>query len=419
MSSKNTNIAGAASSLYRVLDYIRRYGPLAKKDLQRYTGLSWGSISNYTARLLAEGIIVECSGPRGISKGRNPSSYAVNRKKNWILGLDVQMNCLSGVVVALDGFRLYSATVDLKNRDASEVFGNILDLLERLFHSVQTPREIKRVGFSMPGLIDPKPGKPLAVYHFTGVFPGNMLKLIGERFGVPAAIFHDPDCMLMIHFNSMPPDEYAMMIDSNVVLIRWSYGIGSALLLNGKLYYGDHGASGEIGHTVVDPAGPLCICGNKGCLEVYASFRAVLEQVYAVIEEGRFDPEPYCRNGLIRDAIWAAYRQKDPAILPIVNTAVDYMVSAVVNMVNVLDPRILIFDGEFATAPRECFDRLRAGIAGRIKGEPVTIKVLPWENSGAIGAAEMLVQEVFFETLWNEIRDRTASCRDTLPSAAG
>jgi predicted NBD/HSP70 family sugar kinase len=403
-SKKNANAAGAASSLYRVLDYIRRYGPLVKKDLQKHTGLSWGSISNYTARLLTEGVIVECAGPRGISKGRNPSSYAVNRHRNWIMGLDVQMNRLSGVVVALDGCRLYSAAVDLKNRDAADVFGRIIDLVDVLFRSVKTPREIKRIGFSMPGLIDPKPGKPLSVYHFTGVFPGNMPEFIGERFGVPVAIFHDPDCMLMIHLNNTPPDEYAMMLGSNVVLIRWSYGIGSALLLNGRLYYGDHRASGEIGHTVVDPSGPLCICGNKGCLEVYASFRAILEQVHAAMEEGRFDPQAYCPNGPIRDAIWAAYRQRDPAILPIVDRAVDHMVSAVVNVVNILDPRILIFDGEFATAPPECFDRLRAGVAGRIKGEPVTIKVLPWENSGAIGAAEMLVQEVFFESIWKDAR---------------
>ncbi|MDR2209973.1 MAG: ROK family transcriptional regulator [Spirochaetaceae bacterium] len=403
--SVKANAAGAASSLYRVLDYIRRYGPLAKKELQRHTGLSWGSISTYTARLLADEVIVEYAGPRGIHKGRNPSSYAVNRRKNWILGMDVQMNRLSAVVTALDSHLLYSAAVDLKNRDAAGVFKNIITLAELLFHKVKTPGEIKRIGFSMPGLINPKPGKPLSVYHFTGVFPGNMAELIKERFGVPAAVFHDPDCMLMTHFNSMPPEEYKMACAGNVVLIRWSYGIGSALLLNGKLYYGDHRAAGEIGHTIVDPSGPLCICGNRGCLEVYASFRAILEQVHAAMEEGRFDPAVYGQSGgPTRDALWAAYRQKDPLILSVVNRAVDYMVSAVINLVNILDPRMIIFEGEFATAPGECFDRLKAGVLNRIKGEPVTIRVLPWENSGAVGAAEMLVQEVFFETLRKDLR---------------
>jgi predicted NBD/HSP70 family sugar kinase len=226
-----------------------------------------------------------------------------------------------------------------------------------------------------------------------------MLELIRKQFGVSAEIFHDPDCMLMVHLNSMPPEQYAVMNRINIVLIRWAYGIGNALLLNGKLYYGDRRAAGEMGHTIVDPNGPLCICGNKGCLEVYASFRSILEKAYAARDTGRFNSAQYPAGPdgqMTRETIWAAYQQMDECIVPIVNSAVDYMVSAVVNIVQFLDPAMIILEGEFATAPLKCLDRLKTGVLSRLQGNQlVEMQVQPWEDSGARGAAEMLMTTVF------------------------
>ncbi|GHU12959.1 hypothetical protein FACS1894161_2260 [Spirochaetia bacterium] len=372
------------SSLYGVFDCMRWRGQLTKKELQRHTGFSWGSISNYTARLLADGVIKEYADLNGTGKGRPPSSFGVNRRKNWILGMDVQMNRLCGAVVALDGSRICDSVLELKSREATDVFTKILNLLERLFNSVKSPGEIRRIGFSMPGLINPVPGKPLGVHHFSGFFPAHMLGLIEERFGVPAVIFHDTDCVLMAHVNNMPPEEYERMIRSNVLLVRWSYGIGSAMLLNGNLYFGDHRAAGEMGHTVVDPEGPLCLCGNRGCLEVYASFRKVLEEVQA------------CRGELSAGAIWVAYRERDKNVVAIVDRVADYMASALISAVKLLDPRLVIIEGEFAAAPKECLDRLRAKVFSRLNDDPkVEIQVRHWEDSGAFGAAEMLMKDVF------------------------
>jgi hypothetical protein len=159
------------SSLYSVFNCIRHRGPLTKKDLQRHTGLSWGSISNHTAFLLAGQVIIEHTGESEAAKGPNPSFYTINHRKNWIVGMDVQMNRLRGAVVTLDGKKVCDRVLNLKNRDAPEVFKEILNVLASLFKSAETPGEIKSIGFAMPGIINREEGKPLSVHHFTGVFP--------------------------------------------------------------------------------------------------------------------------------------------------------------------------------------------------------------------------------------------------------
>jgi predicted NBD/HSP70 family sugar kinase len=390
-------------SWYSVFNCIRRYGPLTKKDLQKRTGLSWGSISNHTAVLLAEKVIIEHTGQSEAAKGPNPSFYTINQHKNWIVGMDVQMNRICGAVITLDGNKICDRVLKLKNRNAPDVFKKIVDVMEFLFESVETPEEIKSIGFSMPGIINREEGKPLSVHHFTGVFPAAMLQILEEKFSVPAVIFHDPDCMLTAHLNRMSPEEYGEA--KNVLLIRWSHGIGVSIRLNGEFYYGGHHAAGEMGHMIVNPLGPRCLCGNKGCLEVYASFRCVLEKLEDCVRNGRIDKAVLSRGDAGEpdsEIVWAAYRDRNEWVVSIIDECVDYMVSALVNTVKILDPWMVIIEGEFAGAPPECIRRLSAGVAAQFKGLGPFIHVRPWTDSAVIGAAEMLTNAVFSRIMGEE-----------------
>jgi predicted NBD/HSP70 family sugar kinase len=392
------------NSLYRVFNCIRRYGPLTKKELQKHTGLSWGSISTHTACLLAKKVIVEHTGQSDANKGPNPRLYTINHQKNRIIGIDIQMHRICGAVITLDGKKICSRALNLKSRGAGNAFKKILTVLEALFKVVENPKEIKSIGFSMPGIINREERKPFSVHHFTGVFPADMETVVERKFGVPAFIFHDPDCMLAAHMNNMQPEEYAVMSKSNVLLIRWSYGIGVSILSNGEFYYGDHHAAGEMGHMVVNPLGPRCICGDKGCLEVYASIRCVLEKISRGIHSGELNSE----------MIWEAYRKKNTRVVSIVNETVDYMASAIINTIKILDPRMVIIEGEFASAPPECIRRLNTALAGRFYGLKTIIQARPWEDSAVIGAAEMLTKRVLLgiitkrQSAWRKKETRKA-----------
>jgi glucokinase len=208
--------------------------------------------------------------------------------------------------------------------------------------------------------------------------------------------------MLAAHLNNMSPDEYAGIGQSNILLIRWSHGIGVSMRLNGEFYYGDHHAAGEMGHMTVNPQGPRCICGNRGCLEVYASFRCMLEKINDCLRDGRINPAGFNRGDggeLNSESIWAAYREKNEDLVSIVNECVDYMASAIVNTVKIVDPRLIIIEGEFADAPPECIRRLNANVAGQLNGPEVVIQARPWVDSAVIGAAELLTGTVFSQII--------------------
>ena len=386
------------TNLYTVFECICKFGPITKKEIQEQTALSWGSISMYTAGLLTKGIIAEKTRQQD-HKGRNPGTYCVNQKQNWIIGLDVQMNRIIGNVLALDGTGLCGTVLNLDERNAPHVYENIVNVLSLLFRSVKDASQIRWIGLSMPGIIDFVHGKPMRVHHFTEAFPALMTEKLEERFGVPAAVFHDPDCMLMAHLRRRPPQKLAQFSKSSVILLRWSHGIGVSLMFNGELFLGDHCAAGEMGHMSVDANGPECICGKKGCLEMYAAMRSVIHKMKQCIAEGTCpdgDSLVDAGGNISKTAIWNAYRDGNPCVEAVVNSAVDHMALAVSNAVNLLDPGLLIVEGEFAAAPKACMERFSAKVnAGLVRGRPLNIQIHNWEISPAVGAAAMLVQRVF------------------------
>ena len=392
----NTNTAHTSS--YTVFECIRRLGPITKKELQARTGLSWGSISAYTSGLLSKEIIVEKTKTQDF-KGRNPSSYRINQNQNWIIGLDVQMNRIIGNVLALDGTSLCSTVLNLEQCDAPHVYENIITALSFLFRSMVNASQIRWIGLSMPGLINFVHGKPMRVHHFTGVFPAYMLEKLEQQFGVPVSIFHDPDCMLIAHLSRQPSEEMSRLSkNSSIILLRWSYGIGLSLMLDGELFFGAHHAAGEMGHMTVNSDGPVCICGKNGCLETYAAIRSVIRSVRQSIENGSCPGgEDMLEGGILRkEAIWNAYQAGNPCVQDIVNDAIDYMAIAVSNTINLLDPSLLIIEGEFGAAPQACMERFSAKVnAGLVRGRPLDIQFHCWEISPAVGAAAMLVEHVF------------------------
>jgi len=169
-------------------------------------------------------------------------------------------------------------------------------------------------------------------------------KDLEKLLGVP--VFVENDCniaALGVHvaeLKSKPRDMVGIFVGT---------GIGGGLIINGELYNGFTHAAGEIGHMILDMNGPKCGCGNKGCFEAMASRTAIFQQIKAGIKEGQKtlltemlgDDLSDLRSGDLRKAI----RRGDKFVERIVEGAAEYIGLATANLVNVLNPEVVVLGG--------------------------------------------------------------------------
>jgi len=173
---------------------------------------------------------------------------------------------------------------------------------------------------------------------------------------------------------------------SDFAYIKVSTGIGSGLVLNGKLYRGISGTAGEIGHTTIEEDGPLCRCGNRGCLEVFAAAPALLELLR----------RSYGDDITVEDVLKLS-DEGDIGCRRVIADAGRHLGVALANLCNLLSPQMVIVGGELALAGDVLLAAIRESLGRRTVSVPgqapeVTIGVLS-ERAGVLGALALALQE--------------------------
>lgn len=177
-------------------------------------------------------------------------------------------------------------------------------------------------------------------------------------------------------------------------------GIGGGLIVNGHLYRGFRGATGEIGHMAVVPDGPLCGCGRRGCLEAVASRTAIEREVQAALDAGRpsvlRDLIAASKRGRLTSGIIAkALEQKDPLMEDVIGRVQRFLAMAMANLVNILDPEVVVMGGGVVESLGKDFVEAVARAARAdflAKKDAERVRIVPaslGDQAGAVGAALM------------------------------
>ena len=183
---------------------------------------------------------------------------------------------------------------------------------------------IEVVGIGVPGPSDPRSGVLVNPPNLVGWPPGVPLRaMLEEAFGAPVHLENDANLAALAEFK-----RGAGRGLRNLAYVTWSTGIGAGLILDGRLYSGTHGSAGEVGHMVLDPAGPECFCGQRGCTEAYASGNSIAR-----------------RAGRPAREVFAAAQAGDPEAAAIVEHAARMVGLALLNLANLVDPEMIILGG--------------------------------------------------------------------------
>lgn len=181
----------------------------------------------------------------------------------------------------------------------------------------------------------------------------------------------------------------------NLVYITVSTGIGGGIIIDGKLYAGISGSAGEIGHMTIDVNGPICKCGNTGCLETMASGTAIAKEAQRFITQGSKSIIRGLAEGELQNitakTISAAAQKGDVLALDIISRAATYLGVGMVNLVNILNPEMIIVGGGMAKMGDMLLDPARQVVAERAFQLPASkVRIVPSElgdNAAVLGAA--------------------------------
>ncbi len=271
---------GSQSSLHRanlerVVRAVRMAGSLTQAEIARATGLSAATVSNIV-RELKDGGTVEVT-PTS-SGGRRARSVSLSGDAGIVVGVDFGHTHLR-VAVGNLAHRVLAEDAEPLDVDASAAQG-----LDRAEHLVKrlikeagiNPAKIVGVGLGVPGPIDVASG----TLGSTAILPGwagtNPRDDLAARIGVPVYVDNDANLGALGELVWG-----AGRGATDLAYIKVASGVGAGLVINGQIYRGPGGTAGEIGHITLDEAGPVCRCGNRGCLETFTAARYVLPLLHS------------------------------------------------------------------------------------------------------------------------------------------
>jgi predicted NBD/HSP70 family sugar kinase len=178
--------------------------------------------------------------------------------------------------------------------------------------------------------------------------------LMEERLGLPVLVDNEVRALALAEheFGAAKRARTAVFLDLG-------YGLGGAVIIDGSLYRGAHGGAGEIGHNTVDPGGPLCSCGNRGCLEVFASESGLLARAHEALAAGRDSSLSTIPEGrLALSHLLDAARTGDSLAHDLIRQAATYLGLVVANAIDNWDPEVVVLSGPVMDAGGALLDEL-------------------------------------------------------------
>ena len=392
-----------------ILRLIHAKRNISRVELSKTTGLSGASISAIVQNLIGRGLVVE-SGHNSSSLGRKPVSLSIREDAGFLIGVDLGSFYTRVVVTDVRGTLVYKEESNTRMQDGRDpVLSRTLKAIHKAIKDSGKPRNAFRgIGMGHSGVIDADKGLVLSFPR-----PGQMAEwknvplrdLLEREFGIP--------CLLEDSVRAIATAEKHFGLGRSLddfIYVDVGMGIGAAIFLDGKLYRGSGGSAGEFGHMTVDEHGPLCCCGNNGCLEALASCGAIIHSVRSAIEKGVDSKVRELAQGDLSrisiEMIGQAALENDSLSFRVLHEAVSHIAVVLADVVNLLNPHVVIFGGAlFRSSPELFLEPLKRTIRQRAlekSANEVQLKISNLGSEvGALGAAR-LISEIVVERLYQD-----------------
>jgi predicted NBD/HSP70 family sugar kinase len=358
----------------RLLAALRAAGSLPQVELARAIGVSPATVSTLVQEMVADGWV---SVTESVHNGRRAKSVRIEGGSGLLIGIDLAHRHLRVVLAGADYEALAEeATLLTGSRSLVEDVERARAVIDRLLAETGRGRDdVLATGVAVPAPVDPVTGTPMPTGILLGWSDGDRAaERIAEGLGTEIHLGNDANLGLIAE-----SIWGAARGEHDVAYIHIATGIGTGLMAGGRVLHGARGMAGELGHNTIDENGPLCRCGNRGCVDVYASTPAVLRLL-----SDRHGTE------LELPDLLRLVEQRDHAALRVIEDAGRYVGPPVAQLCNLLNPSVVLIGGDLTAAGDTLLEPVRNAVRRHtMPGAGDTVRIttgMLGERAAALGA---------------------------------
>jgi glucokinase-like ROK family protein len=349
-----------------IMRALRRQGRISRGEVSNITGWSKAKSSQQIRRLVNKGYLVE-TGEGASQGGRKPGLLQINNQLGFIAGIDIGATSLEIALADVTGLILQrsSEPTDV-HLSPEKVLGRCGEMLLELAREQKAiSDQILGIGVGVPGPVDFARGVLVAPPLMPGWENFRIRDFIKEVF--PSAfVVVDNDVNIMALGEQRAGD--AANVD-HFIFVKIGTGIGAGIMSNGRIHRGSDGCAGDIGHICVDKKGPLCACGNTGCLEAMSAGPAIAARALEAATSGASPllKQMLDANGgrLYPEDVNAACREGDQAALDIIRATGQMVGDVLASLVNFFNPSHIFIGGGIANFGNHLLVAIRRAVLHR------------------------------------------------------
>ncbi|MDL2252453.1 ROK family protein [Ruminococcaceae bacterium OttesenSCG-928-I18] len=316
----------------------------SRVELSRVMGLSKMAISNMVAELMALDLVSEGAVEQNEELGRNPIQLRISPNAPKVAGLFIFRGRCEVVLCDLTLQVMERRDFRFTNITKEELLEKIFEMTDEV---LQGAGKVAGIGVASIGPLDISKGVILNPMYFHGIENIPIVHLLEERYHLPAFLESDNQCGVLAEKLYGNGRDF-----TDIIMIGVGLGVGCGIIVDDELYRNQQKLVPEFGHISIDYRGNTCICGCRGCVETYIGTPILLERLRSATgSEDTF--EQFCK------------RSSEPFVYHILADAIDKLSIAVVNMVNLLNPKLILLGHDAAYYPDELIALLEKKVNDR------------------------------------------------------
>jgi predicted NBD/HSP70 family sugar kinase len=386
----------------QIFSWLRVHPRTTRTELSAELGLSKATVSEAISLLIAGGFVQEV-GKQQHGRGRSQVILELNAHARLVIGVQFSEDGCHAVLADLLASEIAATVRPLTGTTPEDFVEALTSCVKELSAEARTP--IVGIGVGVPGLVDPNGREVITSvpYAWDHVPIADILE---PRLNLPMVVANRAKAAALGEY--WHGNHATTASRKHLAYLHVGAGIVLGSVMDGELFTGSGGAAGEIGHTTIVPDGPLCGCGNRGCLHMLASESAIVRSVRARARQapdpGTGEALPSLQSITIRSLIVEA-NAGNPLVLDTVSEVGSWLGIAIANLVNLMNPSVVAIGGSVAGFGEPLFDAIRTEVRQRalwdaLDGVPIVPSTLG-DDAGTVGAAALFLDQLDIAEMLN------------------
>jgi predicted NBD/HSP70 family sugar kinase len=342
-------------------------------ELARLTTLNKATISSIINELVEKEIVIETD--KNIkTSGRSAKVVALNKNAGRIISIELLTDSLYGVVTNLYGQILFELRKDVPDPEFNPYLAILLQAIDELrANTKDSTYGVIGIGIGVYGILSKQ--KRIKFATFTSWKDIDLKQIIEDYTGIETYVENEANISALGEHVISPQTD-------NLVSLNIGIGVGMGIIIDNRLYTGENGYAGEIGHTIVVPNGRKCVCGNYGCLEKYISNPAIVQSYHELSGET-----------IDLDQFVELYKHKDVHACKIYQQFIDYVTLTINNISLTLNPKTIVINSQIIEKIPESLSLIKNKLRSQIMNlEVLSTSSFP-SKTNVKGLTHVLIQK--------------------------